>query len=100
MTSGGGIVGKREARLFIPPVSSFRKRFSFMAYSNVTAVLIGGIGNVNYQLATADYPDAVIQVQNALKNGGGIWGPAVNASASSLNTYFYPASSILYLTVA
>jgi hypothetical protein len=69
-----------------------------VAWSNVSAVLIGGIGNVNYQLTTSDFPDAILAMQNMMKNGG-IWGPAVNASASSVNTYFYPTSSILYLNV-
>jgi hypothetical protein len=69
-----------------------------MAFSNLTATLVGsGNVNVTYTLTTANLSDAQQWVQNMIKFGG-FWAPMTNASGTF--QVFYPATSVLYLTVS
>lgn len=69
-----------------------------MAFSTVQMTLnTSGLPNVSATLTTSDYQDAVLQVQNALKSGGGLW---TNTSVGGPLNQFVPATAILYVTVS
>lgn len=69
-----------------------------MAYGTATLVVStgGSVTNVSYALQTSSYPDAVLAVQNGMKNGG-FW--IQNTAAGIVYNQFIPSTAIVSVTL-